>query len=81
MDNSGGRAHEVAFVRRLGTKLGTGTPLSRVLYEDRPFLRPVVFVRAEHTPFLFQEEEDILQPGMEDVGTPYSLPLIILARI
>jgi hypothetical protein len=69
MSDGDGRAHEVAFVRRLGAKLGATTPLSKALYEDRPFLRPVVFVKAQINPFLFQEEEDILQPGVEEVGS------------
>jgi hypothetical protein len=62
------RAQEAAYVRRLGAKLGAGAPLSRVLYEDRPFLRPVIFVRSVHTATLFEEEEDIFQAVVEDVG-------------
>ncbi|KAI6002898.1 hypothetical protein EDD15DRAFT_2360803 [Pisolithus albus] len=35
--------------------------LSDLLYLERPLLRPVKFVRATHTPFLFQESEEIFQ--------------------
>jgi hypothetical protein len=66
--SSEGRAHEVAFVRRLGNKLGAGAPLSKVLYEDRPFLRPVIFVRGLHQPTLFQEQEELLEALIEEVG-------------
>lgn len=42
--------------------------LSKLLHEDRPFLRPIVFVRSVQTPFLFQVEEDILKPVIEEIG-------------
>jgi hypothetical protein len=67
-DDLDGRAHEVAYVRRLGAKLGAGAPLSRMLYEDRPLLRPVLFVRGVEQPTLFEEEEELLKPVVEDVG-------------
>ncbi|KAH9895194.1 hypothetical protein C8Q73DRAFT_645566 [Cubamyces lactineus] len=51
--------------RDLATKLKAGAPLSKVLYEDRPFLRPVVFVRSVNNPTLFQQEEEIFQPVVE----------------
>jgi hypothetical protein len=38
------------------------------LNQERPFLRPVAFVRSVHTRTLFQEEEDILQSVVEEVG-------------
>lgn len=44
-------------------------PLSAKFYEERPFLRPVIFVASTATPFLFQEEEEIFQPVVEEVGT------------
>ena len=53
---------------RGGSKLRSDAPLSGLLYRDRPFLRPVVFVRSVYTKTLFQEEEEILQPVVEDVG-------------
>ncbi|KAI0661398.1 hypothetical protein C8Q70DRAFT_1052478 [Cubamyces menziesii] len=51
--------------RDLATKLKAGAPLSKVLYEDRPFLRPVIFVRSVNNPTLFQQEEEIFQPVVE----------------
>ncbi|KAI8992915.1 hypothetical protein BD414DRAFT_437389 [Trametes punicea] len=51
--------------RGLASKLKAGAPLSKILYEDRPFLRPVIFVRSIYNPTLFQEEEDIFQPIVE----------------
>lgn len=36
-------------------------PLSDLLYLERPLLKPIKFVRATHTPFLFQESEEIFQ--------------------
>ena len=45
-----------------------GVPLSKLLSEDRPYLRPIVFVRSVQTATLFEEEEDILKPLAEDVG-------------
>ncbi|KAI0769425.1 hypothetical protein BD413DRAFT_558254 [Trametes elegans] len=57
--NTQGRA------RGLESKLKGGVPLSQVLYEDRPLLKPVVFVRSVHTAILFEKEEDIFQPVVE----------------
>ncbi len=51
------------------SKLGSSAPLSSLLYESRPLLRPVVFVKSTLTPFLFQEEEELLKPTMEDMST------------
>ncbi|KAI0075860.1 hypothetical protein K474DRAFT_1708659 [Panus rudis PR-1116 ss-1] len=48
--------------RNLPSKLRAGAPLSRLLYEDRPYLKPVVFVRSVYTATLFQQEEEILKP-------------------
>ncbi|KAJ7211082.1 hypothetical protein C8J57DRAFT_1483860 [Mycena rebaudengoi] len=53
---------------RGGPKLRPDAPLSRLLYEDRPLLRPIIFVRAVHHATLFQEEEELIQPVVEDVG-------------
>ena len=48
-------------------------PLTRLLYEDRPLLRPIVFVPSTLNPVLFdQEDEDLLKPGVEEVGTLFS---------
>jgi len=43
-------------------------PLSSLLYEERPLLRPVVFVRSVMTSTLFQEEDEIFKPVTEEVG-------------
>ncbi|KAG6332751.1 hypothetical protein ID866_6341 [Astraeus odoratus] len=39
-----------------------------LLYSERPLLRPIKFVRATLTPFLFQESDEILQPASESAG-------------
>ncbi|KAI0644699.1 hypothetical protein C8Q79DRAFT_973205 [Trametes meyenii] len=51
--------------RGLSSKLNAGAPLSKVLYADRPLLKPIVFVRSIHTATLFTEEEDIFRPVVE----------------
>ena len=51
------------------SKLGSSAPLSSLLYESRPLLRPVVFVRSSLAPVLFQQEEELLQPTVEEIGT------------
>lgn len=42
--------------------------LSGFFDEERPFLRPITFVPSTETRFLFQDEEELLQPIVEDVG-------------
>jgi hypothetical protein len=54
--------------RGFKSKVGAGAPLSKILYEDRPLLRPITFVRSALTATLFQQEEEILQPLTEEVG-------------
>ncbi|KAI0358703.1 hypothetical protein OH77DRAFT_1421143 [Trametes cingulata] len=51
--------------RGLASKLQAGAPLSRLLYEDRPLLRPITFVRSVYTATLFMQEEDIFKPVVE----------------
>ncbi|KAH9484812.1 G-patch and R3H domain-containing protein C30B4.02c [Psilocybe cubensis] len=50
---------------------GYGRPdtLSGLLYQERPFLRPIKFVPSVLTKVLFKEEEseELLKPGVEDV--------------
>ncbi|KAF9483093.1 hypothetical protein BDN70DRAFT_874140 [Pholiota conissans] len=46
------------------TKPGT---LSGLLYQERPLLRPIVFVPSVFTKVLFQEEEELIKPIVEDV--------------
>lgn len=48
---------------------GGDGPLSKLLYEDRPYLRPIKFVPSVNTRILFQEQEEILKPVAEEVGT------------
>ncbi|TFK44066.1 hypothetical protein BDQ12DRAFT_672333 [Crucibulum laeve] len=48
------------------SKLRPDGPLSGLLYQERPFLRPVIFVPSVHTRTLFEEGEEILKPGVED---------------
>ncbi|KZV77400.1 hypothetical protein PENSPDRAFT_741035 [Peniophora sp. CONT] len=43
----------------------TSTPLSQLLFEDRPYLKPIVFVRSSMTPSLFVDEEEIFEPVVE----------------
>lgn len=50
------------------SKSGPNAPLSKLLYEDRPMLKPIVFVRSVHTATLFKEEEDILKAAVEKPG-------------
>jgi hypothetical protein len=55
--------------RYLESKLHHGTAsVSQLLYEDRPLLKPVTFVRSGHTPTLFLEEEEIFKPVVEEAG-------------
>lgn len=54
--------------RSSASKLHAGAPLSKLLYEDRPLLRPIVFVRSVYTATLFQEDEDILKAAVEEPG-------------
>ncbi|KAF7290024.1 hypothetical protein HMN09_01307400 [Mycena chlorophos] len=43
-------------------------PLSKLLDETRPLLKPIVFVRSVYTATLFETEEELMQPLVEDVG-------------
>ncbi|KAJ7213150.1 hypothetical protein GGX14DRAFT_620332 [Mycena pura] len=53
---------------RGAAKFRADAPLSELLYGERPLLKPIKFVPSVHHPTLFQEEEELLQPGVEDVG-------------
>ncbi|KAK2464354.1 hypothetical protein APHAL10511_003811 [Amanita phalloides] len=70
----GGRGHaglgspNQSSKRQARSKLGIDSPLSSLLHETRPLLRPIVFVKSQLTPYLFQEEEELLQPAVEDTG-------------
>lgn len=58
--------------RDLTSRLHAGVPLSKLLYEDRPFLKPIKFVRSVYTATLFQKEDDIFQPVVESAGTSFA---------
>ncbi|KZP26541.1 hypothetical protein FIBSPDRAFT_928685 [Athelia psychrophila] len=47
---------------RGGPKLGRDAPLSNLWNEERPFLKPIIFVPSVHTRILFEEEEDLVKP-------------------
>lgn len=49
-------------------KLGADAPLTKLLYENRPLLRPIVFVPSVLNPTLFDQDEALLKPGVEEVG-------------
>ncbi|KAJ7596595.1 hypothetical protein C8J56DRAFT_917845 [Mycena floridula] len=54
--------------RQTGPSRGNGAPLSQLLHLERPLLRPIIFVPSQQSKYLFQVEEEILQPIVEDVG-------------
>ena len=56
---------------RGGSKLRPDAPLSALLLQERPLLRPIKFVPSVHTKVLFQEEEEIFQAVVEEVGKPW----------
>ena len=53
--------------RRVPVPVGKQT-LSNLLGQERPLLKPIVFVPSTETRFLFQDEEELLQPIGEDIG-------------
>ena len=57
--------------------LSDAAPLSSLLYQERPLLRPVVFVRSVLSSTLFQEEDEIFKPVTEEVGEEFSFFLLI----
>lgn len=58
--------------------MGKDAPLSDLLYSERPLLRPVKFVRATLTPFLFQNSEDVLKSAVEAKGAWLTLTYVRL---
>ncbi|KAI9450307.1 hypothetical protein BJY52DRAFT_1227281 [Lactarius psammicola] len=55
--------------RHLESKLRSGNAsLSQLLYEDRPFLKPITFVQSQITPTLFLRDEEIFKPVAEEAG-------------
>ncbi|KDR67781.1 hypothetical protein GALMADRAFT_257616 [Galerina marginata CBS 339.88] len=69
--HAGGRRSDIGIGSPRGR--GGGGPqrrsdtLSGLLYQERPFLRPIVFVPSVLTKVLFQEDEELLKPGVEEV--------------
>lgn len=60
-------------------RTGGKQPLSSFLIQQRPLLRPIKFVPSVETRFLFQDEEDLLQPIAEDTGGQNTLVLLIFS--
>jgi hypothetical protein len=50
---------------QIGVKKQT---LSGLLQQERPLLRPIEFVPSTEARFLFQNEEELLLPVVDDVG-------------
>ena len=50
-------------------RLRPDAPLTSLLYQERPLLRPIVFVPSTLKPVLFDQVEDLLKPVVEEVGT------------
>ena len=71
-DSRGGRRRYSegigASPRDRGGPIRPRTTLSELLLQERPLLHPVIFVPSVHTRVLFQDEEDLLQPLVEEVG-------------
>ncbi len=53
--------------RQVPLPVGAEQTLSNLLSQERPLLKPIVFVPSTETRFLFQDEE-LLQLVVEDVG-------------
>lgn len=62
---------------RGGKSTGKHGPLSEQLYQERPFLRPITFIKSQLTPRLFMDEEEIFEPVVEAAGTFNSAQAII----
>lgn len=50
------------------SKFRPDAPLSKLLYEERPLLKPIIFVPSVYTRTLFENEEELLQPQVEKIG-------------
>ncbi|KAF7972549.1 hypothetical protein HWV62_17756 [Athelia sp. TMB] len=51
---------------RGAAKLPLNTPLSKLLYQERPYLKPIIFLPSVFTRKLFEEEEDLVKPQVID---------------
>ncbi|KAL5507239.1 SQS1 [Sanghuangporus vaninii] len=57
----GGRGSGRGPSRGLGARYNSNMPLSKLLALDRPYLRPINFVRAQLTPVLFEHQEELIE--------------------
>ncbi|KAL5485162.1 SQS1_6 [Sanghuangporus weigelae] len=57
----GGRGSGRGPSRGLGARYNPNMPLSKLLALDRPYLRPINFVRAQLTPVLFEHQEELIE--------------------
>jgi hypothetical protein len=57
-------------------KTSRDAPLSTLLYESRPLLKPVIFVPSVYSKTLFDQVDDILQTTAEDIGLSPILEVI-----
>ena len=57
-------------------RMGGDESLSTKLQNERPFLKPIVFVPSVLTRVLFQEEDEIFQPVVEETGALYFLVIL-----
>ena len=84
-DSPGGRRRYSegigASPRGRGGPIRPKTTLSELLLQERPLLRPVKFVPSVHTRVLFQDEEDLLQPLVEEVGELITLQTLLFTFI
>lgn len=55
------RRTERKVSRGIGAKYTENMSLSAMLALDRPYLRPIQFVKAQLTPVLFKDEEELIQ--------------------
>ncbi|KAL0957062.1 hypothetical protein HGRIS_003160 [Hohenbuehelia grisea] len=53
---------------RGSAKLRADAPLSKLLWQERPLLKPIVFVRSVHTATLFEEKDEVFKPIVESAG-------------
>ncbi|KAL5523824.1 hypothetical protein ACEPAG_7997 [Sanghuangporus baumii] len=57
----GGRGSGRGPSRGLGARFNPNMPLSKLLALDRPYTRPINFVRAQLTPVLFEHQEELIE--------------------
>ncbi|KAH9060568.1 hypothetical protein EDB87DRAFT_1831373 [Lactarius vividus] len=63
----------VGAARRIPTKgIQTRGKRTKLLYEDRPFLKPITSVRSQQTPTLFLRDEEIFKPVAEEAEASHA---------